>query len=124
MYGVVETFSQLEAIFPGRGFQGTDVELFLNGIRLLSEGKLDFQPSKKTKAELLTLLRKIHWAHRELTRIAGRTARAIGEKDPDSIRSQFYELAALADSADKITQDDVKTFIIGTPERDTRPGAS
>jgi len=54
----------------------------------------------------------MHWTHRELTRIARRIARAVGEKNPDSIRSQFYELAMLADSADEITPNDVDVFIL------------
>lgn len=53
VYDVVGTFEQLEGIVLGRSFQAPDVELFLNRLRMLSDQEFDFQPSKKTKDELL-----------------------------------------------------------------------
>jgi len=57
----------------------------------------------------------------QLAHIARRIARAIGKKDPDSIRSEFYHLATMVDSAGAITMDDVENFFIGTTDSGQLP---
>jgi hypothetical protein len=114
----LEGFHNWKTNSQKRSLDTSDVELFLSGLQTYDkpEKKFGVSLSAETKAELLTQLRKMNWTHWELARIARRIARAIGEENADSVRSQFSELATVADSPNEITMQDVDDFIIGTAD--------
>jgi hypothetical protein len=54
----------------------------------------------------------MNWTHGEMVRISRLIAGAIGENDPESIRTQFNELANCG-SGYEVNMDDVDCFILG-----------
>jgi hypothetical protein len=117
-FDVVDRFLQLEPQFSRKSLCSLDLNLFLGGLHFFGDGKRRFQGpvSEKNSAELLTQLRKMNWTRAELCQVARKIARAIGETNPESIRTQFCELASLPCSGYEVTMDDVECFILdGTP---------
>ena len=119
-WDVVGRFCQLEQRFAGRSLDASDLDLFLDGLYLIENEKERFEIAlaEKTKTDLLTQLRKMNWTNGEIIRISRLIARAIGENDPESIRTQFSE-SVQCGSGYEVSMDDLECFILGNDECDS-----
>jgi hypothetical protein len=113
-WDVVGRFCQLEQRFAGRSLDASDLDLFLDGLYLFKNEKERFEIAlaEETETDLLTQLRKMNWTHGEIIRISRLIAHAIGENDPESIRTQFSELVHCG-SGYEVSMDAVECFILG-----------
>ena len=113
-WDVVGRFCRLEERFAGRSLDASDLDLFLDGLSLYDNEKKRFEIAlpEETQTDLLIQLRKMNWTHGEMIRISRLIARAIGENNPESIRTQFSELVHCG-SGYEVSMDDVECFILG-----------
>jgi len=113
-WDVVGRFCQLEQRFTGRSLDASDLSLFLDGLYLVENEKERYEIAlaEETKTDLLTQLRKMNWTNGEIIRISRLIARAIGENNPESIRTQFSMLVHHG-SGYEVSMDDVECFILG-----------
>jgi hypothetical protein len=118
-WDVVGRFCQLEQRFAGRSLDASDLDLFLDGLSLYENEKKRFEIAlaEERKTDLLMQLRKMNWTHGEMVRISRLIARAIGENNPESIRTQFSELVNCG-SGYEVSMTDVECFILGKDECD------